>query len=79
MYSEIHSFLQEREWAPINPENQTGGTTWLELFILFDVAGNRTEDGKHVKDQGAHARAEKEDRMPKMQIQKRKSINLQML
>ena len=58
MYSEIHAFLQEREWAPIDRHNEKNGTTWLELFILFDTAGHRTDDGQHVKDQGAHGRAE---------------------
>ena len=62
IYKEIHAFLQEREWAPIQAETETGGTTWLELFILFDTAGYRTDDGQHVKDPEAQARAEKRRR-----------------
>jgi hypothetical protein len=73
MYSEIHTFLQQREWAPINLENQTGGTTWLELFILFDISGNRTDKGKHVKDQGAHARAEKRRKTHKCRHKEREA------
>ena len=37
--------------------SSTGGTTWLELFILFDVAGARSSNGDHVKDIEAAKRA----------------------
>ena len=42
LYIDIHSFLADREWAPAQQENSTGGTTWIELFILFDTSAARS-------------------------------------
>ena len=58
LYQEIHDFVQHREWAPAQLDNETAGTTWLELFVLFDIAGNRTGEGQHVRDPAAKKRAE---------------------
>ena len=59
LYQEIHAFIQQREWAPFQNDNDTGGTTWVELFLLFDLAGTRTEAGQHVgKNTEAKKRAE---------------------
>ena len=35
-----------------------GGTTWLELFVLYDTCGARDEEATHVKDPKANERAE---------------------
>ena len=36
---------------------ETSGTTWLELFVLFDTSGARSAKGDHVKDLKAADRA----------------------
>ena len=59
MFEEIHSFLRGREWAPVNPEDEVAGTTWIELFALFDKSGLRTKEGEHVLDLGVRQRAAK--------------------
>ena len=48
MFEEVHAFLRAREWAPINPEDGVAGTTWIELFALFDKSGMRSKRGEHV-------------------------------
>ena len=36
-YEQIHRFLMQREWAHAHLESNASGTTWLELFMLFDL------------------------------------------
>ena len=43
MYKDIHRFIVEREWAPIEHGKPIGGVTWIELFILFDISGARSD------------------------------------
>ena len=57
LYTDVHRFLQERTWAHIETEGMTSGTTWLEIFILFDVTGARSEKGQHIKNEAAAERA----------------------
>ena len=59
LYEDVHGFLSSRVWAPVQPDSEVGGITWIELFILFDTTGNRSEDGQHQKSQTATRRAEK--------------------
>ena len=64
MYREVHEFLLSREWAPTNPEEENvGGITWAELFILFDISGKRTAKGEHVVGSQAQTRAEQRNPM----------------
>ena len=62
LYRDIHSFLKKREWAPIDPTNDTVGITWLELFTLYDTSGDRKVGCEHVKDQKAIERAKERRR-----------------
>ena len=71
LYEDIHAVLSEREWAPVQQDNSTSGTTWTELFILYDTAGGRTEEGEHVKDPAANVRADKRRAMSKSSKAKR--------
>ena len=57
MYKDIHRFIGEREWAPIEHGKPIGGVTWIELFILFDISGARSDKGDHIKDPQATKRA----------------------
>ena len=59
LYEEIHGFLHQREWAPVNPEDNVAGITWMELFVLFDISGLRTKQGEHVLDLEVRQRAGK--------------------
>ena len=57
MYKDIHRFIGETEWAPIEHEKPIGGVTCIELFILFDISGARSDKGDHIKDPQATKRA----------------------
>ena len=74
LYEEVHSFINERRWAPVNVDSETAGTTWLELFIRYDITGYRSEKGQHRKDPEATNRAEK--RRGKSKCAKSKKGNL---
>ena len=50
LYQESHEFIQQREWAPIQLDNETGCTTWVELFTLFNAIGAISETGSQIKD-----------------------------
>ena len=71
LYGDIHAFFSKREWAPVQQDNSTSGTTWTELFVLYDTAGGRTEEGEHVKDPAANVRADKRRAMSKSSKAKR--------
>ena len=58
MYEEVHAFMGQRRWAYAHPESSASGVTWAELFILYDTARYRTEEGQHIKDRLAAVRAE---------------------
>ena len=72
-YRDVHDFMKQRQWAPIDAGSSTGGTTWLELFILFDVTGARSSNGDHVKDIEAAKRAKARSSKHKKQEGKRKA------
>ena len=57
LYRSIHRFLANRQWAKAPTDRDTAGTTWLELFILFDTTGARNHDAEHTKDVQARQRA----------------------
>ena len=57
-YDSIHAFLASRKWAEAGDVQGIGGTTWLELFVLYDTCGARDDDAIHVKDPKANERAE---------------------
>jgi len=72
LYLDIHKFMKEREWAAVDQEGDTSGTTWLEIFALFDTTGARTERGQHVKDEAAAKRAY--EREKRKQASKKRGI-----
>ena len=57
MYKDVHHFLAKRKWAPTDIDSSVGGTTWIELFILFDTSASRSEESNHIKSHGAAQRA----------------------
>ena len=49
--------MQQREWAYAHPEGNASGTTWAEIFVLFDTAAYRSKEAQHVKHKEALRRA----------------------
>ena len=47
MYTDVHRFISSREWVPIKAESTTAGTTWIELFALYDTSGHRSNRVEH--------------------------------
>ena len=41
MYEDVSRFLTDQTWRKPKEETKASGTTWLELFILFDYMGYR--------------------------------------
>ena len=58
LYEEVHNFLSKRKWAPVKADTDVGGITWIELFVLFDITGYRSEEGQHIKNRVATRRAD---------------------
>ena len=73
-YEEVHAFLKVRAWAPAQTDSEIAGVTWIELFALFDITGNRSEAGQHVKNPAAIKRAEK--RRAKARCSRAKKLNI---
>ena len=58
LYEDVHGFLKERKWAPAQADTEVAGITWVELFVLFDITGSRSETkGQHQKSHAATRRA----------------------
>ena len=74
LYEEVHVFLSKRKWAPVKTDVEVAGTTWIELFALFDLTGNRSVLGQHHKEPGAIKRAQK--RMKKVKCARNKMLHL---
>ncbi len=58
-YESIHTFMENRMWTATKEEVQCGGTTWLELFILYDTQGYRRTQDDHIVARQDHARAKR--------------------
>ena len=43
---------------PVKADTDVGGIAWIELFILFDTTGYRSEEGQHIKNKAAAKRAD---------------------
>jgi len=71
----VHAFLSKRNWAPVSNDVEVSGTTWIELFALFDITGNRIEEGQHQKDPEATKRAEKRRRNSRCAKNKQGKLN----
>ena len=40
-YEDVSYFIAQQLWQPPSSSHRAGGTTWLELFIMFDDLGYR--------------------------------------
>ena len=57
MYEYVSIFLSDQSWRTPSDETRASGTTWLELFILFDSTGYRRREGRTSKNAEAAERA----------------------
>ena len=74
LYEEAHAFLKQRRWAPAKVDMEVAGITWMELFTLYDLIGNRSEQGQRQQNLEATRRAEK--RRQKARCARFKKVNL---
>ena len=58
LYRDIHRFMDERKRTGVTEEEEIGGITWTEMFILFDTGNYRSHGADHIKDPGAKKRAD---------------------
>ena len=59
IYEDASKFLSDLSWRTPDEETRASGTTWLELFILFDTTGYRRKGGRTKKNADAAERAER--------------------
>ena len=74
LYEEVHAFLRKRKWASVQIDTEVAGITWVELFALFDVTGNRSEEGQRQTNQATARRAENRRQQPRSA--KHQKVNL---
>ena len=59
LYQCVHRFLNSSEWKPIADNGNASGTTWIELFMLFDLGKWRHKEATFSSDASSRARADK--------------------
>ena len=59
LYVDVSSFLSDQCWRLPSDETRASGTTWLELFILFDTLGYRRREGRTKKNAVSAERADR--------------------
>ena len=64
LYLCIHRFITSSKWKPMIDEQLRTGSTWLELFVAFDIGGYRAMEAKYVLNEEAASRAK--DRRKKL-------------
>ena len=75
LYEDVHGCLKERKWAPAQADTEVAGITWIELFVLFDITGSRSEKGQHQKNPAATRRAKKRRENAKDAKNKKRNIS----
>ena len=73
MYEDVSKFLTDQTWRTPKEETSASGTTWLELFILFDTMGYRRKEGRTPKNVASAARTEERKAANKHQRKGRRS------
>ena len=59
LYEDVHGFLKERKWAPAQADTEVVGITWVELFVLFDITGSRSEKEQRQQKPCSHQASRK--------------------
>ena len=49
-YEDVHRFLADQSWKQSTYQTRASGTTWMELFALFDTGGYRRAEARLRKD-----------------------------
>ena len=73
IYEDVCSFLSDQCWRTPKEETRASGTTWLELFILFDTMGCRRRECRTKNNAGSAERSEKRKAKNKHQRRARRS------
>ena len=50
-YEDVNAFIAKRKWQTPSHDTQASGTTWLELFTLFDMSGIRRKRARCRKNE----------------------------
>ena len=79
LYEQVHAFLENRKWAPVSNDDEVSGITWIELFALFDLTGERTEKGQHQKDPETVKRADRRKLKSRCARDKRSNLTSTMI
>ncbi len=58
MYEDVSDFLAAQRWRLAEDESKSAGSTWIELFVLFDMGGYRRSEARYIKNAEAAKRAE---------------------
>ena len=74
MYEDVSVFLADQCWRTADEDTKASGTTWLELFIMFDTLGYRRRVGRTTKHAEAAARTEKRKAKNKHQRRGKRSV-----
>ena len=59
LYEDASKFLSGLSWRTPTEDTRASGTTWLELFVLFDTTGYRRKEGRTNKNVDVAKRTEK--------------------
>ena len=74
MYEDVSRFLSDQTWRTPKEETRASGTTWLELFILYDTMGYRRREGRTPKHAGSAVRSDERKAKNKHQRKGRRSV-----
>ena len=59
LYEDASRFLADLSWKVPTENTKASGTTWLELFVLFDTTGYRTKEGRTKRNEDVARRVAK--------------------
>ena len=71
MYEDVNKFLIDQTWRLPKEDTKASGTTWLELFILFDTLGYRRKESRTPKNVASAARTKERQAANKHQRKER--------
>ncbi len=52
LYQCLHEFLAKSTWTAVDSNTTTGGGTWVELFMMFDMSKWRDKEAQYHLDIG---------------------------
>ena len=58
MYEDVNAFIAAQAWREPDEQTVASGSTWIEMFTLFDMDGYRRTSSRHRKNEQAAKRTE---------------------